>query len=329
MIKNKSFAKDKIGVLLLAYNSISTVEKCILSAKRISRQIVLVDSGSTDGTENLCSRLGAEIYFRKWDNNFAAQRNFALAHIRTEWVLMLDSDEFLSEFTLDKFTEIISNPLIGGINFKIINILDGGKTSSSHHYTRMFRREKGIMFEGRIHEQIRSSIIGNGFVIYDSDFEIIHTGYSQPDSRKFDRNIKMLENEILNFGTNDFLKYHLASTYFAKGDNDKALELFDKLTDSFQLSPMQIDILRIRMAQIYLQKGDYKRVMELTDFISEDIDLEGLKNFILAAVLISDNKFSKAYQLLQNDSTQKSSLIDKLILNESIFKLNRILGVHK
>lgn len=86
--------KSDITAIILTWNEEDNIENCIRSIRRLADRIVVVDSGSTDRTVRIASRLGAEIYTHEFVN-YAAQFNWALDHteIRTRWVYRIDADE--------------------------------------------------------------------------------------------------------------------------------------------------------------------------------------------------------------------------------------------
>lgn len=87
---------DNVTVVILTYNEEKMIEKAIRSALACTAHILVVDSGSTDETVTIAERLGAKVVYRKWDDDFSAQRNFALSHVTTQWVLYVDADECMS-----------------------------------------------------------------------------------------------------------------------------------------------------------------------------------------------------------------------------------------
>lgn len=83
-----------ISVLIPAKNEASNLRACIESA-RFADEIVVVDSGSTDGTPDIARSLGASVVDFKWDGRFPKKKNWALAHVpwKHAWVFILDADE--------------------------------------------------------------------------------------------------------------------------------------------------------------------------------------------------------------------------------------------
>lgn len=84
-----------ITVVVLTKNEEKNIVDVINNAKKLSDSVLVVDSGSTDSTVALAEKNGAKVLYRAWDNDFSAQRNFALEHVETDWVLYMDADERL------------------------------------------------------------------------------------------------------------------------------------------------------------------------------------------------------------------------------------------
>ena len=99
-----------ISVLLLTLNEQSNIRGCIEALDGCD-DIVVLDSYSKDDTVALARQMGARVYARAFDN-FADQRNFALAHIsfQYDWVLHLDADEILTPELKAEMTSVILNP---------------------------------------------------------------------------------------------------------------------------------------------------------------------------------------------------------------------------
>ena len=82
-----------ISVVIPTHNEAPNIERCLASVAW-SDDILIIDSGSSDGTPERAESLGARVIYRPFDS-FADQRNFALDHgaLKHQWVLHLDADE--------------------------------------------------------------------------------------------------------------------------------------------------------------------------------------------------------------------------------------------
>lgn len=93
--------KNNLTVVILTKNEEKTIEKVVANAQKCADKVLIVDSGSTDKTVEFGESTGAKVVYRAWDNDFSAQRNFALQYVKTTWVLYLDADEFLDDKLID------------------------------------------------------------------------------------------------------------------------------------------------------------------------------------------------------------------------------------
>jgi glycosyltransferase involved in cell wall biosynthesis len=82
-----------ISVVVLTHNEAINIRRCLASVAW-SDDVLVIDSGSTDGTQDLAAGMGARVKYRPFDN-FANQRNYALDEgaLRHRWVLHVDADE--------------------------------------------------------------------------------------------------------------------------------------------------------------------------------------------------------------------------------------------
>ncbi|HDH96448.1 MAG TPA: glycosyltransferase family 2 protein, partial [Proteobacteria bacterium] len=103
--------KVGLSVVIIAYNEEANIERALASVAWAD-EIVVVDSGSTDRTVEICRRHGARVIERPWEG-FIAQKNFALAQAENEWVLSIDADEEVSP----RLAESIKSVLAGDGRF--------------------------------------------------------------------------------------------------------------------------------------------------------------------------------------------------------------------
>lgn len=95
-----------VAIAIITKNEIRNIKDSIMNAKMLTEEILVVDSGSTDGTVEIAKDLGAKVIYRDWDN-FANQRNYAMACTEAEWMVFLDADERMDERLIEEIREIV------------------------------------------------------------------------------------------------------------------------------------------------------------------------------------------------------------------------------
>jgi len=85
----------KISVAIITYNEERNIRRCLESVQQVADEIIIVDSYSTDQTEQLAGLFGVKFILNKFEGHIQ-QKNFALQLCSNEWVLSLDADEALS-----------------------------------------------------------------------------------------------------------------------------------------------------------------------------------------------------------------------------------------
>jgi glycosyltransferase involved in cell wall biosynthesis len=312
MPEQSTFVKPSIALAMIVRNGAQGISAALLSAKFVCSQIVVVDTGSTDDTPQIATRMGAEVYHCEWNNDFSQARNFALDHCRADWVLVLDADEVLDEQSLKDNLYLLADSATGGITVHIHNALStDGFTSHTHSYTRLFRRDVHIRFEGRIHEQIANSIERLGLHIAQSSITIRHDGYSEPSPAKIKRNLELLQREFAENPDSHFIRYHLGLTEFAQGDLLQAGEHLGGVLNSEELSPTQNELARLRCAQIALANDDMIRVEQLLQDKCDEYHHEGLRQFILGAVMSIQLRWRDALNYFMSEPTSNSRLVNQ------------------
>jgi len=313
--------------IIIAKNESSCISYAVGSLMPLCSQIVVIDTGSSDETPRIAATLGCEVYFRLWDNDFSAARNYAFEFVRRDWIISLDSDEILLPFPINEVVSILQNNSIGGISCNIRNYLDNELLSFTDHiYTRIFRNTNEIRYKGKIHEQISESIINAGYQIANSKILIEHFGYIGNNPVKQNRNKQLLLEEIENYPNDDWLSYHLANTEFSSGNLSKAKELFLQIQFSKQLSKEQIEVIKLRLLQISIKFDDFNTIQAYINFTFQNKAYEGLKYFALSSFYMKQNKFDLAYSSLISSLNCNSPLVNSAILNFAIAELKRFLG---
>lgn len=111
-----------LTAIVLTKNESKNISDCLKSIQGFAKRVVVVDSGSTDGTVAIAESLGADVYVHKFEN-YARQFNWGIdnTNITTKWTLRLDADErFTTELCneLDQLTKQHDNDDVNGITME-------------------------------------------------------------------------------------------------------------------------------------------------------------------------------------------------------------------
>lgn len=88
---------NKISIIIHTYNEEKNIAQCIDSAKLLSEKIIVVDMESTDKTVEIAKNLGVPVYTFPKSNYVEPAREFGIKQAKTDWVLILDADERMTE----------------------------------------------------------------------------------------------------------------------------------------------------------------------------------------------------------------------------------------
>jgi glycosyltransferase involved in cell wall biosynthesis len=152
----------KSTALILTHNESRHLPRCIASLRQAVDAVIVVDSGSTDGTRELARELGAQVFERKW-KNYADQFNWGLGQVPVdvEWVLRIDADEFLSPELAALIPGAISSaaPDLDGFFVRRGMVFQGRKITHGGLYPiqvlRVFRRGRGACENRWMDEHIK------------------------------------------------------------------------------------------------------------------------------------------------------------------------------
>lgn len=111
-------AKLPLSLAIICLNEAENIERCIRSVPFAS-DVVIVDSGSTDGTPEIARRLGARVFVEEW-RGYRDQKRRATELAQNDWVLSLDADEALSPEAAEEILRVLQKtqgPAVDGYEF--------------------------------------------------------------------------------------------------------------------------------------------------------------------------------------------------------------------
>jgi len=223
-----SAGHPRLSISMIVRNEERFLEGCLQSVQGVADEIVIVDTGSTDATADIARRYGARLHEITWEDDFSSARNECLSRCSGDWILYLDADERLAVDAKEELRRSVGDPdaLAYYCVVRSEEHLPRGTVHSVARYPRLFRRLKGICFEGRVHEQIAPSIQRAGYTILPSGIVIEHLGYAQSEeiiNEKCLRNSKLLRVHLKEHPDDFYARFQYGNTLNILGHTDEAL----------------------------------------------------------------------------------------------------------
>jgi glycosyltransferase involved in cell wall biosynthesis/predicted Zn-dependent protease len=231
----------RLTVCLIVKNEEAFLGQCLQSVRDLASQIIVVDTGSTDGTVEIAKEFGAEIHSFAWNDDFAAARNAALEHATGDWILILDADEELPSAQHAQLHADMNQSDVMAYRLPLVN--RGQEAEGRSFVPRLFRNAPGNFYAGRIHEQVFSSLLPQckawGLKTALGKAEILHHGYTKEllrDRDKIERNLKLLPQAIAENPSDVNLVMNLGLELVRSGDLAGGVT---KYRDAFHLMSAQ------------------------------------------------------------------------------------------
>ena len=152
---------SSLAVIILTKNEEKHIEAAIQNVKQCADEVLIIDSGSTDNTVAIAEKNGAIVRYRAWDEDFAAQRNFALEQTSADWVLYIDADERMDETMRREIRYIVVENRVGEYGLKREVVFNGHRFKhgifAPDIVYRLFPRES-VTWVGKVHEQPETNL---------------------------------------------------------------------------------------------------------------------------------------------------------------------------
>lgn len=195
----KSYDDIKITACTITKNEEKTIARSINSYKKYVDEIIIVDTGSTDGTVKEAEKLGAKILHFKWCNDFSAAKNTAIDAASGDWIIFLDADEYFADDSAKNIRKAIKLAEMAGKNaigcrYENIDVDCDNAVTSEGFQIRVFKR--GVRYHNPVHEELYSDNF-SVLAVERKYFYFKHTGYSQNVSdQKSKRNLEIIYKEL-------------------------------------------------------------------------------------------------------------------------------------
>ncbi|BBJ00628.1 glycosyl transferase family 2 [Ferrigenium kumadai] len=168
----------RLSVILITKNEAANIRAC-LDSVAWADEIIVVDSGSTDGTTAIARDFTQHVYEHDWPG-FGPQKNRALDYATGEWVLSLDADERVTPELRAEITAVLASPRAEGYRIPRLSSFCGRFMHHSgwrpDYVLRLFRRDKGRFSDALVHEAVQ--VHGR---VEDLKHDLLHFSYRDFD----------------------------------------------------------------------------------------------------------------------------------------------------
>jgi len=292
----------KLSACLIVKNEEKNLAQTLPTLSQGVDEVIVVDTGSSDGTVALAKKFGAKVYHFAWIDDFSAARNESLKYATGDWILWIDADEFISLEDLRALRENLEKGTSSAYYLPIYECPYGETVGSTFYFRlKVFRSGCGFHFERPFNEQVYKE---NGELLETSAFlpsiKICHWGrFLAPETikNKKERNFRILE-KVLKENTRDAY-YHLllANNYLEVGKTEKAKEAYQKTIDLKQ-EPVA-SLARIRKAKILIEQNQYEEAYQLLKVAASQQGWNAEIYNLIAVIYLSINNLEKAKEVLE------------------------------
>lgn len=167
----------KLSVAIITFNEEKNIERCLRSLLPVADEIVVVDSYSTDATEEICKRFNVRFFKEKFRGHIE-QKNYAMSLAENEFVLSLDADEELSSDLMKSILSAKEEPGADAYKFNRLNNYCGKFVRHGGWYPdtkiRLWRKTKGRWGGVNPHDNV---IMNSSALVKHLNGDLLHYTY--------------------------------------------------------------------------------------------------------------------------------------------------------
>ncbi|HKP97819.1 MAG TPA: glycosyltransferase, partial [Fibrobacteria bacterium] len=217
-----------LTIAMIVKNEAANIRAAVESFRPVADEIVVYDTGSTDGTQGILAELGVEWVQGEWRDDFAWARNRSLEPARSAWILWMDADDRIPPDQIENFRKLKTAPLDRAFGFQVINTQGGLPLGARFMQLRMFPNHPDLRFRYKVHEQLFHSVAKMGLHCFYTDTTIFHTGYEDAELKKKKalRNLLLLEEDPVRVSREPSLAMAMGDSYYILGDFEKGIEAY-------------------------------------------------------------------------------------------------------
>jgi hypothetical protein len=294
----------RISAVIIARDAVMQLPGCLASLEGAVDDVLVVDTGSHDGTQEAARAADARLIEIPWIH-FAHARNVAIGASRGTWVFMIDADERLSRQSGAALRAFAARDAAVGGRVVVDSPLGGDDVIARRidHPVRFFRRLPGIEYRGMVHEGVEASLEALGGRVVATGVRIQHDGFRDPTvlAAKRRRDLRLLWRQHAARGGNlsSALLWHLGLTLYAEGRDAQATSCLERVVGAgTDLEDGGRAHAHARLADLHLRQADVPSALVHAERALELAPGDGLCRFVAAQVSLAAGHPHRTAQFL-------------------------------
>lgn len=260
---------------MIVKNEEQFIERVIQNVQPVADEIVITDTGSTDGTVDIIKKFKPKLFHYRWNGNEAQARNFTLSKCKTNWILFIDADEFIDVRDYQKIKQLVAgedkyiayrillrhyiNP---SVNFENLYQQDWIGSYSLHTIIRIFKNREGIFYSKPVYTSLDESLRGRSDKTGNSNIVFHHLDILRDNHKKIEK-AKWYHHDVFEnlkrSPDSPEVNYVVAHYYKLRGEFDKAVKYYKK---ALKLKPKDIKA-KLSLGLTYVMLGKEVKGMRL------------------------------------------------------------------
>lgn len=258
-----------VTLAMIVKDEEQTLPRCLDSIAGAVDEIVIVDTGSADGTREVARRYTDRVFDLDWPDSFAAARQFAFDRASSEWVCWLDADDVVQGAERIRGLTASADQSVGGFYWRYVDGRDRwGNTHCEFWRERCVRNDGSFRWTGRVHEVL---VTEQSWQVVRSDAVVVeHRSPPERGLTRGRRNLALLERELAESGDKPSarLLFYLGREYGSVGDLDRALDCLGRCVERSTWDDERY-LAQLQIADLHRRRGSFDQAL--------DADLRALK----------------------------------------------------
>lgn len=160
-----------VSLCMIVKNEEQVLARALANASVYADEIVIVDTGSTDGTKRVAKNFTDKVFDMEWNDDFSLARNYAFSKATCDYRMWLDADDVVPDRTA-KYIARLKKRMTSDVDIVmmpyVLERLENGKPKFSYYRERIIKNMSSMWFVGAVHEVVplNGKVVRVGYPIY-------------------------------------------------------------------------------------------------------------------------------------------------------------------